>query len=257
MSREIKDIKDKNTGQLVYPRTHVSAIVVDDNHNLEQILSPEVVVSESEPFGDNAQVWIVPEGDDSFNYVEEAPADGTMYGRRSGQWKKISIPNLVSKLESHELEELKFMLGLTGSTVEEAPEDSNYYARKNGTWVNSSLNSLAASLTEDSKASFLETVGAAEGCQIVNHGIEDTTMILSPNKYHIWDTVETLNLTLPSTNATSLKVYAFQFTSGATPTTLNITGLIGWMVEDFEIGANKTYQVTIMNGYGAIGGLAV
>jgi hypothetical protein len=29
------------------------------------------------------------------------------------------------------------------------------------------------------------------------------------------------------------------------------------MVEDFEIEANKVYQCTIMNGYGAIGGIAL
>lgn len=31
MSRQIKDIKDFNTGQLVYPRTHVSAVVGLEN----------------------------------------------------------------------------------------------------------------------------------------------------------------------------------------------------------------------------------
>lgn len=31
MSRQIKDIKDKNTGQLVYPRTHISAVVGLEN----------------------------------------------------------------------------------------------------------------------------------------------------------------------------------------------------------------------------------
>lgn len=38
MSREIKDIKDKNTGNLVYPRTHAKAIVIDENTNLEDLI---------------------------------------------------------------------------------------------------------------------------------------------------------------------------------------------------------------------------
>lgn len=42
MSRQIKDIKDKNTGNLVYPRTHVKAIVVDENTNLEDLIDVNV-----------------------------------------------------------------------------------------------------------------------------------------------------------------------------------------------------------------------
>ena len=38
MSRAIKDIKDKHTGNLVYPRTHIKAVVVDENTNLEQLV---------------------------------------------------------------------------------------------------------------------------------------------------------------------------------------------------------------------------
>lgn len=38
MSRQIKDIKDKNTGQLVYPRTHISAIVVDASTYLDTFI---------------------------------------------------------------------------------------------------------------------------------------------------------------------------------------------------------------------------
>lgn len=42
MSRLIKDIKDKNTGQLVYPRTHLSAVVVDETTNLENLIGINV-----------------------------------------------------------------------------------------------------------------------------------------------------------------------------------------------------------------------
>lgn len=42
MSRLIKDIKDKNTGQLVYPRTHLSAVVVDETTNLENLIGTNV-----------------------------------------------------------------------------------------------------------------------------------------------------------------------------------------------------------------------
>lgn len=218
--------------------------------------SREIQISAEEPTSPDVQMWVTPTDDNNFTAVPEAPADGNLYGRKSGTWKKVNIPNLVSELDSAEKETVKTELGLI-NTVEEAPKDSNYYARKNGTWVNSSLNALAANTDAAGLSTFMETIGAAEGCQVVNHGTSDTTLVLSPNKYHIWGEVSSLNLTLPSTVTTSLKVYAFQFTSGSTATTLNIEGLIGWMVEDFEIEANKVYQCTIMNGYGAIGGIAL
>lgn len=216
----------------------------------------QIAIQTAEPENNKVQVWITPTDDNTKSIVEEAPIDGTLYGRKSGTWKKINIPNLVSELDSTEKETIKTELGLI-NTVEEAPKDSNYYARKNGTWVNTSLNALAANTDAAGLSTFMETIGAAENCQVVNHGTSDTTLTLSPNKYHIWGEVSSLNLTLPSTAITSLKVYAFQFTSGSTATTLNIEGLIGWMIEDFEIEANKVYQCTIMNGYGAIGGIAL
>lgn len=42
MSRQIKDIKDKNTGNLVYPRTHVKAIVVNGDTSLEDIIDADM-----------------------------------------------------------------------------------------------------------------------------------------------------------------------------------------------------------------------
>ena len=38
MSRKIKDIKDKHTGELVYPRTHVSAVVLSSDSTLDELI---------------------------------------------------------------------------------------------------------------------------------------------------------------------------------------------------------------------------
>ena len=38
MSRLIKDIMDKHTLQKVYPRTHIKAVMVDENTNLEEFI---------------------------------------------------------------------------------------------------------------------------------------------------------------------------------------------------------------------------
>ena len=42
MSRQIKDIKDKNTGNLIYPRTHVKAIVVNEGTSLEDLIGTDM-----------------------------------------------------------------------------------------------------------------------------------------------------------------------------------------------------------------------
>ena len=38
MSRKIKDIKDKHTGELIYPRTHASAVVLSSNSTLSDLV---------------------------------------------------------------------------------------------------------------------------------------------------------------------------------------------------------------------------
>lgn len=215
-----------------------------------------VAVQTEEPTSKNTKVWVTPTDDNTQHIVQEAPTDGLLYGRKSGTWKKVNVSNLISELNNTQKEETREALGLN-KAITDSPSDNNYYSRKNGEWVNSSLVALASNIDDDGKSKFLDIIGVAEGCQVVNHGTNDTSTILSPNKYHIWDEVTSLNLTLPTSSTTTLKVYAFQFTSGAIPTVLNVEGLIGWMVDDFEIESNKVYQCTIMNGYGAIGGIAL
>lgn len=42
MSRQIKDIKDKNTGNLVYPRTHIKAVIVNEGTSLEDLIDVDM-----------------------------------------------------------------------------------------------------------------------------------------------------------------------------------------------------------------------
>ena len=42
MSRQIKDIKDKNTGNLIYPRTHAKAVVINEGTSLEDFICTDV-----------------------------------------------------------------------------------------------------------------------------------------------------------------------------------------------------------------------
>lgn len=80
----------------------------------------------------------------------------------------------------------------------------------------------------------------------VNHGTSDTTFTLTANTMHIWGTVSSLTLSLPTDSNSVLDEYMFTFTSGSTATTLSLPSSVKW-VQDIEVETNKTYQVSIVN----------
>ena len=88
----------------------------------------------------------------------------------------------------------------------------------------------------------------------VNHGTNDTTFTLTPNTFHVWDEVASLDLSFGDEVAGVVNEFVFQFTSGATATTLTLPDTIQW-VEQPNIEANKTYQVSIVNNIGLIVGV--
>lgn len=66
---------------------------------------------------------------------------------------------------------------------------------------------------------------------------------------------ETLTITLASTDNNYYHEYMFEFSSGTTPTTLNVPETIKWENGTTPtIEANKTYQVSIVNNLAVIGG---
>lgn len=95
------------------------------------------------------------------------------------------------------------------------------------------------------------------GTPLVNHGSSDTTFTIEPNVLHVWGEVGTLSITLssPINSISMANEYMFQFESGSTATTLSpITG-VSWIGGTPNIEANKTYQASIVNGIGVIGGV--
>lgn len=85
---------------------------------------------------------------------------------------------------------------------------------------------------------------------LVSHGTADTTFVLTPNTMHIWAEVSAITLTLGTEESGKVNEYLFQFTSGATATTLTLPSDLVWANgEALAPEANKTYQVSIVNGY--------
>lgn len=83
----------------------------------------------------------------------------------------------------------------------------------------------------------------------VNHGTSDTTFTLTPNTFHIWDEVTTLDLSLGEELNGVANEYLFQFNSGATATTLILPDSIKWANNSAPIIAeNRIYQVSVLKG---------
>lgn len=87
----------------------------------------------------------------------------------------------------------------------------------------------------------------------VLHGTNDTTFILAPNIFHVWDEVTELTLTLDSETSGMANEYLFQFISGSEPTVLSLPDDIKWANDEAPvIEANKIYQISILKGLGSV-----
>lgn len=87
----------------------------------------------------------------------------------------------------------------------------------------------------------------------VNHGTSDTTFTLTPNTFHVWDEVSALTLTLGSETAGVANEFLFQFTSGATATSLTLPDDIKWANDAAPVIAeNMIYQVSILKGMASV-----
>ena len=90
--------------------------------------------------------------------------------------------------------------------------------------------------------------GAVTGLEpvttVVNKTASDTSQTLAANTFYVWPEMASLAITCPTTGGP----FAFRFTSGATATTLSITGIT--MPDDFSVEANKVYEVNVYQGYG-------
>lgn len=88
---------------------------------------------------------------------------------------------------------------------------------------------------------------------IVNHGTGDTTFALTPNVLHKWGEITSLTLSLEEYTGDDAAYYMAEFVSGSTATTLSVPDNIKWE-SDVTIEAGKTYQISILNNCGVIGG---
>lgn len=88
---------------------------------------------------------------------------------------------------------------------------------------------------------------------LVDHGTSDTTFTLTPNTFHVWDEVASLDLSFAEETAGVANEYLFQFTSGATATTLTLPDELKWANDAAPtIAENMIYQISVLKGLASV-----
>lgn len=97
-----------------------------------------------------------------------------------------------------------------------------------------------------------EAVKNACAYPVVNHGTNDTTFTLTPNTFHIWGEVTSLNLSLGAEVSGVVNEYVFQYSVGDSAPTLTFPETIAWVNPPTDNKVNTTYIVSIVNNIGLI-----
>lgn len=97
-----------------------------------------------------------------------------------------------------------------------------------------------------------EAVKNACAYPVVNHGTSDTTFTLTPNTFHIWDEVTSLNLSLGAEVSGVVNEYVFQYSVGDSAPMLTFPETIVWVNPPIGDKVNTTYMISIVNNIGLV-----
>lgn len=160
------------------------------------------------------------------------------------------ISGLLPKKEASETYQPKGNYATTEQIITKSDGDGTKYLADDGTYKEIAVPEVDFS----ELATKEELEGKQDKVMIVDHGTDDTTFALTPNVLHKWGTVTSLTLTLADASNTSVaNYYMVEFKSGTTATSLSVPDTITWSsVPNIESG--KTYQISILNNLGVIGG---
>lgn len=178
---------------------------------------------------------------------------------------KVYLPLGRDKIDCRVLfltnnQEQKLILEVFSIKVWVNSYDTSNYAKNQDLWLDKDCikkygivkrnNSIFMNLG-DAKSEDLVKVSFEK--KVINHGTNDTTITINSEELHVWDAVDSLNITLSNPN--SYEEYMFEFKSGENPTDLVVNG-VKWISTPSDIiEANKTYQVSVINKIGIIGGV--
>ena len=120
--------------------------------------------------------------------------------------------------------------------------------------IDAEFNSIKTTLSNC--ATKTDLANKADEVKVIDNGVSNTILEIKPNTLYVWGEVAELTITLAApTDARIANEYMFQFTSGTQATKLTIPQEIKWIGSIPKIEAGKTYQVSIVNGIGVLGGV--
>ena len=162
-----------------------------------------------------------------------ASGDGTSFLSNDGTYKNIDLSNYATKEELNNKQDI-LTSGTNIKTI-------------NGNSILGEGNIIIESGSSNNSA-YPE----------INHGTSDTTFTLTPNTFHVWDEVTSLDLSFGEETEGIANEFLFQFTSGATATTLILPDTIKWANEEVPtIETNMIYQISILKGLASVLGFMV
>ena len=215
----------------------------------------------------------------------------TNFGAKSGSWRdafgycyqltNLYIKNLKVNLNISwspiNQQSLNFILSKAANTnaitIYLSPHTYYGLTDANKTLANEkniTLSLIATNTTEDNRLHMLQMTGdgnsflANDGTYkqisfednisypIIQHSSTDNVCVIASNTFHIWDEVESLDISFGEETPNRMNEYLFQFTSGETATTLILPDSVKWVGDFPEIESNITYQCSIINNIGII-----
>lgn len=278
--RKVKDAKDLETDELIYFKGHAKATYMSDGRSVEEAINDVGngggVTTETDPiFSASAAAKITDGNISTWNGKQDKISD--LESIRSGAAKgATSVQSLAGYTKDADLAAVAKSGSYNDlsnkptipSAVTEATVSGWGFTKNQGTYVKPSSGIPLSDLNESVQTDiakgaeahgYLGTLSSAlNGKQdkviVVDHGTGDSTFELTPNVLHRWGEMGSLTLTLAApTDATAVNHYMVEFVSGATATTLTMPDSIVWQSE-LAIEAGKTYQISIVDNLGVIGG---
>lgn len=217
----------------------------------------------------------------------------TNFGAKSGSWRdafaycyqlsnlyiknlKVSINISWSPINQQSIEFiLTEAVNTSNITISLSPYTWNRLTENNKSLAaekNITLELISTNATDDNRLKLLQLNGdgnsflANDGVykslddkqdvlMINYHSDSETVFELTPNIFHVWSEMTSLELSLAEGNLDIYNEYLFQFASGETPTMLILPDSIKWVNSTPQIESNKIYQCSILNNIGIICGV--
>lgn len=167
----------------------------------------------------------------------------------------FSLDNIKSRISSLET---KFSSLSIPSKTSQLTNDSNYI-------TSTEVDTKIAGVSSGGSVDLSNYYTKSEITQKINDSVlipmvdqtssASTSFTLKPNKLYRYGEKEVLDITLEApSNSSYVNEYMCEFISGSTPTEFTYPDTV-MFVQEVNIEANKTYQVSIINNIGVIGGV--